>query len=162
MKKKKKRLNRIQGLSVIFLAIIIGSLLINLVYTMISNGISGKAVYETGIVTRENFASFLEQQQIIKDMPKSALISLKTFRIENGEWVTEDNYYIKGNEVNIGDIKNPDITLFINSNYIGESDLCNTIKKANSNGNLSYELHKEELGLLIKYYKLMKYEACFS
>ena len=60
---------------------------------------SGKAIISSNsnpvIVTKENFPVYLENQKIIKELPKDAVISLKLYNFDSGERQWEESYVYK-------------------------------------------------------------------
>lgn len=124
--------------------------------------ISGNAVYSGGAVTKDNLASYLEQQQIIKDLPKSGVLNLKLFSNVNGNKVWEESYILTKGKVSLGESNKPDAIIYLNSNYINSGDFCTTVKTAMKDWELDYELKKSEFSLLLKYGGMMKYKSCFG
>jgi len=159
----------------IILIIILFILVLGKIFIFSNPSIAGKAISlfsskkttNTGnqvivAITKENFHLFLESQQIIKDLPKSSIISLKTYNFDKGQRTIEKTYTITKASVKEGEPSNPDIIILLSSKYIGTSnDLCSLIKTANKNGDLAYELKISKASLLLKYAGIMKYKGCF-
>jgi hypothetical protein len=171
MKNTKKRFTKTKIITVIFLLILLGVLFFNLLPKIGVKTANGSVVYNPSTsshssantpAVRDELKEYLVQQQIVKDLPKDAIILLKTYRIENNEWVYEKNYVIKKGSVSIGTTKTPDIIIYLYSGFIAEEDFCVSIKNALNNGQMSYESMKSDLSLLIKYSGMLKYKNCLS
>lgn len=155
--KKRKNKSLIIFITLLILAVV-------LIFYIISGlNISGKAVYNGGEVTKENFPDYLEKQGIIKKLPKNAVISLKFYSEDKEGKKLGESYIIKKENVKEGEAKNPDAVLIFNSKYLPElEDFCLTMKKALENGDLSYESSMNYALLLFKYRGMLKYKKCFG
>jgi len=106
-------------------------------------------------ITLENFPSYLVKQAIIKELPKSAQISLVLSDVGK-------SYIVTTGSVKEGQATKPDIIVTIPSKYVLDSgDFCSLVKLANSRRDLSYELKVSKVSLLWKYSGMMKYKSCF-
>jgi hypothetical protein len=99
--------------------------------------------------------SDLDKSEMIKDLPKSAVIELK---------LGENYYSIKKNSVSTGRPPNPDITISLPAEYISQISLglCAMVKNANSNGDLSIKTHLSQTSLMWKYKGMLKYKSCLG
>ncbi|MEM0465929.1 MAG: hypothetical protein QXW97_04495 [Candidatus Pacearchaeota archaeon] len=158
VKKKNKSLDRKKILSILAFIVLGIFLMPRIIYP----NVSGNVIYSGGEVNKENFASYLEQQQIIKDLPKNGLINLKLYKNENGQKIFEESFIITKGRVVKGESNKPDAIIYLNSNYIKDNDFCSTIKSALENNDLEYELKKSEFFLTLKYSGMLKYKNCFG
>ncbi|HRZ85576.1 MAG TPA: hypothetical protein P5277_02240 [Candidatus Paceibacterota bacterium] len=106
---------------------------------------------------------YLASQPIINDLPNNGLIVLKFYGSED-KTVIDKSYILEKNSVKEGSSNNADIVILVNSKYIGEikNGLCETVKKANVNGDISVELNMKYSTLMWKYKSLLKYKDCFG
>ncbi|MFA5723532.1 MAG: hypothetical protein WC979_04715 [Candidatus Pacearchaeota archaeon] len=106
-------------------------------------------------ITLENFPSYLAKQNIIKELPKSAQISLVLSDVGK-------SYIVTTGSIVEGQVNKPDIIVTIPSKYVLDSgDFCSLVKLANSRRDLSYELKASKVSLVWKYSGMMKYKSCF-
>jgi len=106
-------------------------------------------------ITLENFPSYLAKQNIIKELPKSAQISLVLSDVGK-------SYIVTTGSIVEGQAAKPDIIVTIPSKYVLDSgDFCSLVKLANSRRDLSYELKASKVSLVWKYSGMMKYKSCF-
>ncbi len=114
-------------------------------------------------LTKENFPSFLQSQQIIKDLPANSLISLKLYNMEAETKNWEESYIIKKGKVEKGNLENPDIIIYLNSKYIKDlGNICDAAKQAKANGDISYDTKISQLSIMWKYKNMIKYSRCFG
>jgi hypothetical protein len=115
-------------------------------------------------VSFENFPQYLESQDIMKDMPDSALISIKFYKIDKESKVIEKSYIIRGKKVGEGVIDNPDIGLSMDSKYIRDfsNGFCATVSKAMKNKELDVNTRLSQSSLTFKYLSITKYLSCFA
>lgn len=119
--------------------------------------------YKPVIISKDNLAEFLQQQQLILDIPEKGVILLKLYNFDSGERAWEGNYVLTKGKVEKGSVDNPDATLLIHSKYISQlGDFCNAMKNAKQNGDLGFESELNEAVLLWKYRSLTKYKSCFG
>jgi len=116
------------------------------------------------VITQENFPVYLQQQQIIQELPKKAILSLRLYNFDTGErkWVAD--YTIEKGAVSEGIPENSDAEIIIHSKYAGKliNNFCQTIQQAKANGDVAFELKSDKLSLSWKYRSLMKYKDCFT
>jgi hypothetical protein len=114
--------------------------------------------------TKENIASYLENQQIVKDLPKDAILCLKFYDFDSGERKWEDSYIIKKQSVQKGEADNADITILLHSKYIPEigKGFCQAIQKAKNNNDFGTEFFLSTAQLLWKYKSMMSYRNCLG
>lgn len=133
--------------------------------------ISGNAVanMQAGVtvlqrVTNDNLPAYLEATEFVKALPKDAVIGLKLYNFNTGNRQLEDSYVIKKNEVEKGIADKPDLIISIHSKYLSQlsSGFCQTVSKANSNGDLGIELGISKTSFLWKYRWMNKYKSCFG
>lgn len=121
-----------------------------------NGGISGKVV-------ESELSKFLEAQQIVKDLPEDARISLKFYNFDSGERQWGDEYKITKGNVQLGIVSDPDARIIIHSKYLEQlekEDLCGVVREAHFNGDLGTELYISTTSFLWKYRDILKYD-CF-
>ncbi|GBE20048.1 MAG TPA: hypothetical protein ENG87_04475 [Candidatus Pacearchaeota archaeon] len=128
---------------------------------------SGKAIKSSNskpvIVTKENFPVYLENQEIVKDLPKNAVISLRFYNFDSGEREWEESYVIEKESVKKGEIGDADIEIIVHSKYIPQlGNFCSAIQNANKNGDFGYEYNLGKTRLLWKYKSMIRYKDCFG
>lgn len=99
--------------------------------------------------------SILETDPLVQDLPKKAVISLNV----------GGNYYTitKSSVVKVKATE-PDLTISIPGRYLEEisGGLCETVKKANANGDLVIQSDLSEGSLAWKYKSMLKYKDCLG
>lgn len=110
------------------------------------------------IVSEQSFPTYLETHPAIESMPRSSSIGLV---------IGDKNYEIEGHSVYLSneEIVDKDIKVTLPENYetlIGELGLCEAIRKASKDNDISVELHASKAVLLLKYRKLLKYGGCLK
>ena len=105
----------------------------------------------------------LNSSEMLEDMPRKGVISLRFFSVVSGAAVWHEDFLIgwKG----VLQKGEPDIYLTLSSKYISEfkdGDLCELIKRARNNGELGYHSDRSKLALLWKYGGMLKHRACFG
>ncbi|MBU3913174.1 MAG: hypothetical protein KKE50_03710 [Nanoarchaeota archaeon] len=106
------------------------------------------------LIDKSNFAGYLARNEIITNLPKNAVISLK---------VDSDYYTIGKGSVARGIAKNPDLEVSIPGSYIpGIGDFCNSVKNAINNQDAVIELKISSVSFLWKYRGVVKYRECFG
>jgi hypothetical protein len=114
-------------------------------------------------VTKENLPLFLENLQMIKELPIDAVILLKLYNFNTGQRQWEESYVIKKSSVTQGNIDNPDITIVLASKYVPQlNDFCATLQKAKANNDIGYDTKMSNLAFLWKYRGVLKYKGCFG
>ena len=91
---------------------------------------------------------------------------LKFYNLKSdGSKVFEKSYILKKGSVKEGDLSNPDLIISINSNYLSSltnKNFCEIIKKAYSNGDVSFETSLSKVSLAWKFKSMMKYKSCLG
>ncbi|MFA5993103.1 MAG: hypothetical protein WC796_05345 [Candidatus Pacearchaeota archaeon] len=108
--------------------------------------------------------SYLASQDFVKDLPKSASISLKLYNFNSGERQVENVYAITKGSVRAGFASNPDVEIMIHSKYLDDlkNGLCDAVAKAKDNGDVGIETKISTTSLMLKYAGMMKYKSCFG
>lgn len=112
---------------------------------------------------REKVEQSILASEFIKDIPKNDPVFLRFFSFENGERVWQDGFLV-GREKILTQGK-PSIYFSIHSKYIfelNEQDLCSTIKRASSNGDVGIHSDYNKARLFLKYAGMLKYKECFE
>ena len=115
-------------------------------------------------LTMDNFHLFLQQQQVVKDLPSDSVISLKLYSFDSGERVWEKSYILNKGSVKEGNAENPEISIIIASKYIYDAarDLCSAVNKAKANGDFRADNNMATGSFLWKYKGMIKYRSCFG
>jgi len=112
---------------------------------------------------RKKVAETISSSDIIKDIPKTGIVGLVFFNDENGQKIMGDGFLLGRNKIlNQGE---PDLYIFLNSNYIsefGQKKLCDIIKESYNNGDLKFESKQSAAKLMLKYAGLLKYKGCLG
>lgn len=112
-----------------------------------------------------NLEVYLENQEIIKDIPDNMVVVLKTYDVENREWIYKKSFIINGDDVDEGDSASYDAIIYIHSGQIENlktQSLCEMIKTANANQELYIDSPLPETTLAWKFRNLWKYRACLE
>jgi len=160
------------------IALIIGVLAIGLILSFYTGIISSNAVlnifkkpdsassenYQQVVLTKANFAQFLQSQQFVKDIPGSTTIFLKLYNMNAGQQQWEESYVIKKSSVKLGTAESADITISVDSKYLSQlgADICGTIKTARNNGEMKIETKLTTAQLLWKFKSMLKYRDCLG
>lgn len=115
-------------------------------------------------LTKENFYLYLQQQELVQNLPKDAVISLKLYNVSSGTKQLEKSYIIKRASVIEGDLNNSDMEIAIDSKYLDDfsRDMCSAIKNASNNGEMTTEIKLSKTALLWKYKSMLGYKDCFG
>lgn len=106
------------------------------------------------IIDKNNFNLYLQQQQIVKDLPKDAAISFV---------IDEVSYSLNKGVVVKGKASNPDLEITLPSKYVPMmGDFCNAVKTANKNRDLGVKLNIGRAAFLWKYRGVLKYKSCLG
>lgn len=163
--KKRKIKNRII-IAVLIVALILGiffSPKLNIIGRAIKSDASQGKIVQVQL-TKDNFHLFLQQQDIVKELPEKALISLKLYNFDSGERQWEKSYIITESSVSEGDAKNPDLEIILSSKYLFDvaKDLCSAVKKAKVNNDIGFDLKISMTSFLWKYKSMLGYKSCFG
>lgn len=106
---------------------------------------------------------FLNSSEMLKDMPRTGVVSLRFFSPVSGAAVWHEDFLI-GRE---GVLKKgkPDIYITLDSKYISGMegrDLCEVIRQARNKGELGYHTERSKWSLLWKYGGMLKHRDCFG
>ncbi|MBS3077854.1 hypothetical protein J4233_06350 [Candidatus Pacearchaeota archaeon] len=99
--------------------------------------------------------SDLLDNDIVKDLPKNAVIELK---------LGEKYYTVSRDSVSVGKASSPDLTITLPASYAGQisSGLCEMARKASQNKELGVEIHSSQTALMWKYRGMLKYRDCLG
>ncbi|MEK6935945.1 MAG: hypothetical protein AABW67_04090 [Nanoarchaeota archaeon] len=121
-------------------------------------------------ITTQNLAVELPKSSMLKALPKDMPILLKFYNLNSGGKQWENSYLIKDGKMKEIDkasqdktTENVEITIALNSKYLDgltNKNLCSVIKKANQNGDLSFETSLSKISLAWKFKGVMKYREC--
>lgn len=128
------------------------------------NTIGTQGEMQTIQLTKQNLPLYLNQHEIVKNLPKSATIGFQFYNIQNGQKIWQELYYLENKKVEQKDFTqyNPDIVIVMHSKYFPMfGDICNAIKTANQNGDLQYSIQISKSTLLWRYKRMLKYKKCF-
>lgn len=167
--KKRKKINKKKKKTLLILCFLI--LVILVIFLISKLPITGKSVnnipsevkiYPLAASEREKVVEVVESNEMLKDMPKTGIVSLRFFNFNKTERIWRDGFLI-GKSGILSEGK-PDIYLSLHSKYISELDnnLCELIRTANNNGDLGFYSERNEAVLLIKYVKMLKHRKCFG
>jgi hypothetical protein len=114
-----------------------------------------------------NIEKELSRSGLVQNLPKYSIILLRFYHFENGERIWEKHYIIKKDEVQETDNFNKyaDITLSIDSKYLKEltnENFCETIKRANENGNIEVETGLSNAVLIWRFKSMYEYRDCLG
>jgi hypothetical protein len=120
--------------------------------------ITGAAVQNSGStqpVYKNSGISSLSSSQIVKDLPEGSTIELK---------LGENFYTIQKNLISSGKPSNADVSIFLPDSYTNSlvSDFCETVKKADKNGDLVVRTTLSKASLTWKYRSMLKYKSCLG
>ena len=126
----------------------------NVVKNVKSASGSEKGSMERVLIDKNNFAGYLERNEIISSLPRGAVISLK---------IDSEDYTVGRGIVVKAKAENPDLEVSIPGSYVaGMGDFCNTVKKAINNGDAVISLKIGRVSFLWKYRSVLKYRECFG
>lgn len=116
------------------------------------------------LLTKDNFNLFLEQQQVVRDLPSNAKISLRLYNFNSGSREWEKSYIITKGKAIEGLSSDVDLEIILSSRYIFEvaKDLCSGVKKAKENNDMGFNLKISTASFLWKYKGMLKYRSCFG
>jgi type 1 fimbria pilin len=115
------------------------------------------------VVTKENLASFLQNQEVVKNIPNGKIINLRFYNFNAGERQWEEGYSLTNKKVSNGLSENADLTIIVSSKYVSEmGSFCATMKKAKANGDIGYETKLSDAKLLWDYKSMLKYRDCIG
>jgi hypothetical protein len=162
---KKQKIILLIGIIIVF--VLIYYAIISTISPISGNVISASKINRQIVVTKENLHLYIENQKIIQELPKDALISLRLYNFDTGVRQWEKAYVItKGNveEANAQNLDENklDADIIISSKHVLSAEFCTAIKQARANNDFGYELKASKASLLWKYRGLIKYKDCFE
>ena len=114
-------------------------------------------------INKQNLAQYLEKQSLVRDLPDDSVILLKFYNFHTGAREWEESYVIENNNVKKSTSKNPDIIIWMASEYIPElNNLYKTMKKAKANNDIGYSLEISRVGFMWRYRSMFGYRDCFG
>lgn len=144
------------------LLIIVGYSLFNWLFSSKNNEINNQ-IRNQGL-SNLSFEDYLRNQDIIRDLPKNGVLSLRFYNFDSGERAWEESYILTKGNVREGIAENPDAEIIIHSKYVKElgNGFCDTIVKANENGDVGVEIKLPTTSFMMKYSGLLKYKSCLG
>tara|TARA_Y100000310_G_C20542834_1_gene744163 strand:+ start:316 stop:873 length:558 start_codon:yes stop_codon:yes gene_type:complete len=112
----------------------------------------------------EELKTQFKEEQIIKDLPKNGNIRLGFYHFIGKRRKWDKIYYITKDQIEEKNLE-ADINLWIHSDYVNQFDgtnLCEIIKKAKANDDVSNSLNIGTYSFLWKYSSIMKYKDCLN
>lgn len=105
------------------------------------------------LLTPENFASYAEKTSIIKSVPSNGRILI---------YFGDDAYSVENGMIKREVIENAEIIIHVPGSYLNRewSSLCQLVKTANQNRDLTFESSISKTKLALKYNNLLKYKSC--
>jgi hypothetical protein len=101
--------------------------------------------------------------EFIKDFPEKGIIALRFY-----DFIGEQRIWVKDILIGKHGLLNegkPDLVLIMHAKYVAqlnETNLCDVIKTAKTNGEMWSESEKSDVELLFKYSGMIKYRNCFG
>jgi hypothetical protein len=128
--------------------------------------LTGNAVLTPVIfINYSNFEKEISKNYVIQALPNNAKIILKFYNFNAGKRQWEKSFILNKANVTEGTLKDPDITLSLNSKYLKEltnKNFCQIIQKTSNNGELGIDLGMSQVSLIWKYKNILKYRDCFG
>lgn len=115
-------------------------------------------------INYSNFAGFLSESDLVKDLPKDATLLLRFYNFNSGEREWEKSYVMKKGVVVEG-MSEADIIFIMHSKYLDtltNKNFCNIIKLAKENGDFGIETKLSKTALLWKFKVMYKYRECLG
>ena len=125
---------------------------------------SGQVVKgERETVTMQTFPSYIKNVDIVKDLPKDSVVSLKFYNFNTGKRAIDAQYVISSGQARLGSADNPELEILIHSKYFSEmNDFCKAFKNAKESNDVAYWSNINSAKFLWKYRKMMKYRDCLG
>lgn len=114
-------------------------------------------------VTFENLPTTLLHNKLITRFPADSSLSLKFYK--NSPEDVEHSYIITKNSITLGASDNVDIIILIPSKYINDlttTNLCETISRAKSNGDLTIKTDLTTKQIALKFLALLPEKECIG
>ena len=130
---------------------------------------TGNAV-ESGKINFQQLSSTQRQKvvqevlsnQLLKELPEKAVISLRFYDFKNSERIWQDEFLL--GKKGFVDRGVPDFYLIIHSKYISEfnNNFCEVLGRANQNRDFGFYTEQNKAKLFLKYASVLKYRKCLS
>lgn len=114
-------------------------------------------------INYSNIETQLSQTYLVKAIPSEETASLKFYNFDSGERTIEKSFLIKQGSLVESD-ETAEVVLLLHSKYLAEltnKNFCETLKKANQNGDLSIETNLSEISLAWKFKSMYEFKDCF-
>ncbi len=114
-------------------------------------------------INYSNIETQLSQTYLVQAIPSEETASLKFYNFDSGERTIEKSFLIKQGSLIESD-EAAEVVLFLHSKYISEltnKNFCETLKKANQNGDLLIETNLSEIYLAWKFKSMYEFKDCF-
>jgi hypothetical protein len=114
-------------------------------------------------INYSNIETQLSQTYLVKAIPSEEVVSLKFYNFDSGERTIEKSFLIRQGSLMESD-EASEVVLFLHSKYIADltnKNFCETLKKANQNGDLSIETNLSEVSLAWKFKSMYEFKDCF-
>lgn len=112
----------------------------------------------------EQVKSFLEKEQIVKDVPQAGKILIQFYHFNSCGKITDKSYVISGGKI-LQEQSSCDLEILISSDYAKKfsgNNLCEIIQEARNNGHLSQKTNASNSKLLWTYKSMLKYKDCLG
>lgn len=110
-----------------------------------------------------NLANLLSQTPMVQDLPNGESILLRFYNFNSGNREFEKSYILTKGSAKEGFLDYPEITIVVHSKYVpelGNDNLCETIKRADSNNDVGIYTDLSTTKLVMKFSSMMKYKDC--
>jgi hypothetical protein len=114
-------------------------------------------------VSLEEFSEYLEKQEVVRELPESANISLKVYDSDISNIVRE--YIIGRGVVEEGHAEKPDLEVYLDADWVYKMDddnLCSVLREARSEEELQFKPQRSNFVLFWKYKGVLKYRGCLK
>ena len=158
-----KRYIKITLVVVLLLLVIAGFYIYN--YFNIKPSIVSSENIATVPINYSNFASAMNNNPIVLDIPSDSAILLKFYNVNSGKVNIEKSYILSEEGVKEGNLNNAGIILSMNSKYLtvlNNKNFCGVVQEARNNQDLGIETSLSKTDLAWKYKKLYRYRECFG
>lgn len=129
--------------------------LVGFLYNMSEESLGSKSTGRSISKGNVDFLSYMNNQEMIKNMPDDSKISLV---MGNKSYKMNDGKIVEGVE------EKPEIIVHIGEEYKGEimKNFCGGLQKARKEGNLWWESNVSSIKLAWKYRKMLEYKSCLT
>ncbi len=125
--------------------------------------VTGKAIGSSGgNAAVDAFLERVNNDEMIKDMPMSALVEVEFYAVDqNGEWVAKKNYYTSEGKLKAGKLEKADAKIYVHEKYMTkEGNFCDLMKEAKKNNEMVISSEMSAIKAAFKYSMLLKYKKC--